>query len=239
MIIHGIGLSLLYKPPDMKTKIFLLSMLIAFATAVSAQDNESTQKASSGGDDEIQALFKKGGHPVKVGFFIGPEAAYTQFKGRDVFLGGLSMGVIIDHFFSVGLAGYGILNSGNLWYDNIDQVTHEGAYLYGGYGGVKFEFRVLPKYPVHVNFPITIGGGGLVYNTGSYRYHNYYEGYTIDWDAFFMVEPGVMVEVNLLKFMRLDAGVTYRYTPDLDLMNTSSGLINNFNASLSLKFGKF
>jgi hypothetical protein len=93
---------------------------------------------------------------------------------------------------------------------------------------------------VHINFPILVGGGGLVYNTWTYHHQDYYyDGSTIDWDAFFVVEPGVMVEMNLVKFLRLDAGVSYRYTPDLDLMNTSSGLINNFNANLSLKFGKF
>jgi hypothetical protein len=102
----------------------------------------------------------------------------------------------------------------------------------------------MPTFPVHVNFPILIGGGGLVYNTWNIWNDDHndgdsWDGYTIDWDAFFVVEPGVMVELNLVKFMRLDVGVSYRYTPDLDLVNTPGSLINNFNANVSLKFGKF
>lgn len=220
----------------MKTKIFLLLLAFVPSLTLLAQDDQ-TQTKTQGNQDEIKTIFRKSDHQVRVGYFIGPEAAYTQFKGRDVFIGGLSGGIILNHFFSVGLAGYGILNSQNLWYDNIQDIN--GAYLYGGYGGVKFEFRVLPSYPVHVNFPILIGGGGLVYNTWTYRHNSSYDSNTLDWDSFFVVEPGVMVELNLLKFMRIDAGVSYRYTPDLDLMNTSADLINNFNVNLALKFGKF
>jgi hypothetical protein len=229
----------------MKKILLVLILIISQAVPVLSQD-EPASNTSGSNDGEIKTIFKKSGHPVKVGYFISPEAAYTQFDTKNVFLGGLSFGVILDHFFSVGLAGYGIVNSGNLWYDftepqPLDAPT--GAYLYGGYGGVKFEFRILPSSPIHVNFPILIGGGGLVYNTWTYHNSNYdynnYNGTTIDSDAFFMVEPGAMVELNLVKFLRLDAGVSYRYTPDLDLIQTSSGLINNFNANLSLKFGKF
>ncbi len=202
----------------------------------------SDQQSSSKDDGEIKTLFHKSGHPMKIGYYISPESAYTQFDGKDVFMAGLSFGAIIDHFFSVGLAASGIVNPGNLWYDNVKDSA--GAYLYGAYGGLKFEFRVFPAYPVHVNFPILIGGGGMAFNTDMYHHdgqnnNDNYNGTTLDWDAFFVVEPGVMLELNLVKFMRVDAGVSYRYTPDLDLINTSSGLINNFNANLSLKFGKF
>jgi hypothetical protein len=226
----------------MKNILFAMLLVLSQAFPVFAQEETKDQTQKS--NDEIKTLFKKSDHPTIIGYYISPEGAYTQFKGRDVFLGGLSLGVIINHFFSVGLCANGILNSRNLWYEDVEVITKQGAYLYGGYGGLKFEFRVLPTLPVHLNFPILIGGGGLVYNTGMSHDHNYnnynnYNGSTLDWDAFFVVEPGVMMELNLLKFLRLDAGISYRYTPDLDLMNTSSDLINNFNANLSLKFGKF
>lgn len=212
----------------------IMLLLVFCQIPVFAQDEPA-------GDSEIKTLFKKSDHPAKLGYYIGPEAAWTQFDGRNVFLGGLSMGAVVNHFFTVGLSGYGILNSRNLWYDHIDPYDSTGAYLYGGYGGVKFEFKVLPNAPVHLSFPILVGGGGLVYNTWSYHNHdeNNYDGTTIDWDAFFVVEPGVMVELNLLKFMRLDVGASYRYTPDLDLVNTQASLINSFNVNVGLKFGKF
>jgi len=225
----------------MKNIIFTL-ILVLFQGVYSFAQDEPANKTAGNDDGEIKTLFKKSGHHAQVGYFVAPEAAWTQFDGKNVFLGGLSMGVIVDHFFSVGLAGYGIMNSRYLWYPDIDTLNAQGAYLYGGYGGVKFEFRILPSAPVHVNFPILIGGGGLVYNTRTFMNYNHNSnsgGMTLDWDAFFVVEPGVMLELNLLRFLRFDAGVSYRYTPDLDLVNTRTSLINNFNAAISLKFGKF
>jgi len=59
------------------------------------------------------------------------------------------------------------------------------------------------------------------------------------WDSFFVIEPGVVLGINLLKFMRLDAGVSYRYAPGIQLPKTNSNLLNGFNTNISLKFGRF
>jgi len=94
---------------------------------------------------------------------------------------------------------------------------------------------------VHVSFPLLIGGGGMVYN----KQHDVdytsedWNWETLDWDAFFVVQPGIRLEFNVVKFFRIGVGASYRYTPDLDLINTSASLINQFNANVSLRFGKF
>jgi len=231
----------------MKKTLALFSLLFLLGTVAIAQEDYS-KKPDQKEQDEIKTLFRKGKPHQKpvIGYFIGPEFGYTQFKGnKNVFLLGASMGVTINHWCSIGLAGYGIANSGSIKYDTLvyDDIDRkwQSANLYGGYGGLLLEFLVLPKSPVHVAFPILIGGGGLTY---MYRpeYVNKYDwgGYqTVDWDAFFVIQPGVKVEFNIVKFFRIGVGASYRYTPDLDLVNTSANLINQFNANLSLKFGKF
>lgn len=220
-------------------KLLLISILFIFFRFPLVAQTGIENHVPRQDDGEIKTLFKKPAHPVKLGYYISTESAYTQFDGKDVFIAGLSTGVILNHFFSIGLGANGVLNPGNLWYDNIQDSA--GAYLYGGYGGVKLEFSVLPAFPVHLNFPVLIGGGGMMYNTwmNHYKDNDNFDGTTLVWDAFFVVEPGVMVELNLVKFVRIDAGISYRYAPDLRLVNTPNGLINNFNAKLSLKFGKF
>jgi hypothetical protein len=223
-------------------KIILLTVLIASVSInLSAQQDSSNVSRKDQG--EIRTLFS-GCKPMKVGYYIGAQGSYTQFKGKDVFLAGLDLGVIINHWLSVGLAGSAIVNSGNLWYNNVKDSM--GAYLYGGTGGLKVEFGLFPKYPVHINFPLLIGAGGLVYNTWTYHHHgnsynnNYYNnGTTLDWNVFFVVEPGVNVEANVVKFMRVWAGASYRYTPNLKLVNTPSDLINSFNLNFGIRFGKF
>lgn len=231
----------------MKKTLAILSLFLFFGMTALAQEDYS-KKADQQNQDEIKTLFRKGKEHKKpvVGYFIGPEVAYTQFTGKkNVVLLGASLGATFNHWISVGLSGYGIINSGSLEYKDLvyDEYNNQwqSANLYGGYGGLLLEFQVLPKSPVHISFPILIGGGGMTY---MYRpdYVDQYDwgGYqTVDWDAFFVVQPGVRAEFNIVKFFRIGLGVSYRYTPDLNLVNTSSALINQFNANLSLKFGKF
>lgn len=180
-----------------------------------------------------QTLFKD---PQHIGWYVSPEFGYTRFDDKDVFLGGLSGGVIFNHSFSLGLGGYSIVNSYNLQYSDI--TPPDDLYLYGGYGGLKMEYRLYHSNVVHVSFPLLIGGGALSYNRHNDMDYNYMEESYAS-DGFFVVEPGVMMGVNLIKFMRMDVGVTYRFAPSIDLPQTSSVLLNSFNAVVSLKFGKF
>jgi len=182
---------------------------------------------------ESETLFK---NPQHIGWYVGAEFGYTRFDDKDVFLSGLSGGVIFNHKFSLGIGGYGIVNSYNLVYSDI--TPPDDLYLYGGYGGLKMEYRLNPSKVFHVSFPLLIGGGALSYNRHNDMDYNYMEESYAS-DGFFVVEPGVMMGVNLIKFMRLDAGVTYRFAPEIDLPQTSSVLLNSFNAVVSLKFGKF
>jgi hypothetical protein len=182
---------------------------------------------------QTQTLFR---NPQHIGWYVAPEFGYTRFDDKDVFLSGVSGGVIFNHSFSLGLAGYGIVNSSSLQYSDI--IPPDDLYLYGGYGGLKMEYRMFPSKVTHVSFPLLIGGGALSYNRNNDMNYNYMEESYAS-DGFFVLEPGVMLGVNLIKFMRLDVGVTYRFAPNIDLPNTSAVLLNTFNAMVSLKFGKF
>jgi hypothetical protein len=207
-----------------------ISLTLCLLTVVSllAQTNVGNTKSQ-----QNQTLF---GNPSHIGWYVGPDFAFTQFDNRDVFLMGLSSGVVLNHSFTLGLAGYGIMNSNNLRYSGISEAGD--LYLYGGYGGMKLEYRLFPSSAVNVNLPLLVGGGGLVYSRSNWANNDYeYEDSVYASDGFFVVEPGVMVGLNLLSFMRLDLGVTYRYVPNLDLPKTNSGLINGFNAVASLRFG--
>jgi hypothetical protein len=217
----------------MKQFAFLLGIFLFGAMAHAQQ---GTQKS-----DDMNTLFGKDGE-TSVGWMIGVKSGYTQFDSRDVWTGGISGGMVIGHQFTIGLTGNGWVNRENMYFQDVTDTT--GAYLEGGYGGLLLEYTLFPKSAVHLTFPIMIGGGGATYVSGeSYTIWDEDEWDTdydvLDTDVFFTIEPGVMLEVNLLKFMRLDAGVTYRYTSGFDMINTNDNLLNNFNAMVGLKFGKF
>jgi hypothetical protein len=218
-------------------KRFCFAIMFALlTTALFAQDEPAKNN-----NDEMNTLFGKG-NKTSIGWFVGPAGGYTRFCSSDVALAGIQAGMVINHNFTIGLACYGVANSKHLIYPQFVDTTD--VRLEGGYGGLLLEYTLFPKSLVHVSFPLIIGGGSMAYisanETNSWDDNERdCDHQTIDQDAFFVIEPGVRAEVNILKFLRFGAGVSYRYTPDLDMINTSSGFINNFTASASLKFGKF
>jgi hypothetical protein len=222
-------------------KPFLALILLFFFAASFAQDY--TQSKDKTSDEEIKTLFKKPKKDISVGWTAGLTSAYTQFDKQNVWLVGLAAGPIINHNWTIGLQLNAIVNSYYLYYDTI--INNTNAYLVGGYGGFLIQYTLLPKSAVHVTFPLQIGGGYLGYlSDNGYKVENgngywYNNSEILDYDAFFYVEPGIQAEFNLLKFMRLAVGVSYRYSPNFNLEKTSSGFINQFNGTVGLKFGKF
>jgi hypothetical protein len=232
----------------MKKFIFLL-LALAMVYPVFSQDKQSTETKSSD-DLQMKTLFghKEHKHNISLGYFVELNAGYTQFSTKDVFLPGVDFGMILNHNWAIGLSGSFIANTNYLHFKNIyfDFQTQQmaEARLGGGYGGFLLEYTLLPRSIVHVSFPLIIGAGYMAYYDKNYSYSSGYPYYhydhsTIDHDYFFVVEPGIKAEFNIIKRLRIGVGVSYRYTPDLKLINTSSELINQFNAKLSIRFGKF
>ena len=210
----------------MKKYVFTL-IAIVLCIGTNAQDDRNDQ-------DDLRTVFNS---TERVGWWIAPEFSWSQIDNRDAFIGGMSGGIIVNHEFSIGLAAYGIMNPQNFKYSGI--IDTADVYLYGGYGGLKLEYRLFPLNTINLAFPVLIGGGGVTYSTwGPDNWHGD-EDDAYAWDSFFIIEPGVMAGINILKFMRLDVGVSYRYAPAIDLPETDSDLMNGFNANISLKFGRF
>ncbi|HPS62641.1 MAG TPA: hypothetical protein PLK82_06245, partial [Bacteroidales bacterium] len=216
-------------------KRFILLTTMAVATLFA-----SAQSTSTNNNDEITPIFGKGGK-AKLGWFVGLDPGYTQIDNRDAWLGGISVGMIIDHNFALGLTGRGWTNRDDMYFPNVTDTA--GGYLEGGYGGLLLEYTLFPKSVVHVTFPVMIGAGGTSFVSEA-KHHDWDDkssdwenddcGKTLDSDSFFVIEPGVRAEVNVFKFMRLNAGVSYRYTSGFDMVRTSSDMLNNFTATVGL-----
>ncbi len=217
-------------------RIALVLVMILMGTTLFAQDNDQKKN-----DDDVRTLIGKNGK-VTHGWFIGLQSGYTQLKDRDAWMGGLAAGWIINHNLTIGLTGMGFANRNNLYYENIGDTL--GAYLEGGYGGLLVEYTLFPKSPVHVTFPVMIGGGSItMVSKDEFREWDEnewkWDHKVLTEDAFFVVEPGIRVELNIVKCLRLNAGISYRYVPDLNVKNMNPNLLNNLTATIGLKFGKF
>lgn len=219
----------------MKTKYYYIKAIIAVILGIGTLLPLTAQQ-----DQEITTLFgnKEGG--IDNGGWGGLTFGYTKIKDKDTYLMGARGGWLIDHHFTIGLAGHGFV-SDKEYYELDAENPNKGFNLAGGYGGLFLEAIIAPNSPVHVTIPVIIGAGGVSYieNTSWNDYDNNYEPYILDSDAFFVFEPGLEVELNLVRFMRLSLGGSYRYTSKVDMVESSQTMLRGFNGYFGLKFGAF
>ena len=190
---------------------------------------------------EVQTLMSGGGG---YGAF---SVGYTEVNGLPAFQMGLSAEWVIGHSLGLGIAGRGFTS-------DFTPVGEDFYAMSGGYGGLIIEPIVLGWLPVHVAFPVLIGGGGMasyVTTADLWDYDNidpYFGEYTV----FFVGEVGMEIEFNLVKFFRLAMFGTYRWTPVLNMKSmygleepspegytVSGDALNGWSAGVRLKFGSF
>lgn len=191
---------------------------------------------SNQSNDEIQTLGGNGKNSHHGGFGAVTFKA-SEFNNKDIIMVGLRGGWIINRAMAIGFEGYGIIPTAE--YENIDPSSPLTSRAVGGYGGMFIEPIVLSNKVVHVTFPVAIGGGWLGYIVDWEENNDYYSNDLIDDDVFWYVEPGASLELNVARNFRIDLGASYRFTKDLDLINTSSSAFDAWNYFLTLKFGSF
>jgi len=234
----------------------LFSILATFAYAQDEIENEEIDSEEyeeyedyQNEDDDMQTLVSSGG----VGGYGGLTVGYTQIGENSAFVSGIRGGVVLGHSFTFGIAGYGFITE---QFQNPTLSESNYYQMAGGYGGLLLETIVLPLKPVHISIPVIMGAGGISY----FRSYNFHDSY--DWedyafsdlahDVFFVIEPGIEIDINMLKFMRISLGGSYRYTTDVDLKTyvdfdgilsqetlAQNDILNGWNAYLTFKFGAF
>ncbi len=211
-------------------KAILFAALIVFSASVFSQEKSDNM--------EMKTLFGSN-EKTTHGGYGGISVNYSHIDGRDAVLVGGRGAWIINHGIGIGLAGYGFANE--IKYSDKVNDKDDNCYLIGGYGGFLIEPIFGALRPVHISIPILIGGGGVAYNRNGWWNNddNKWEYYTIDSSPFFVIEPGVEIELNIIKFIRIAVGGYYRYTAGMNLINTDSHALDSFSCGITLKFGKF
>ncbi|MGA3014775.1 MAG: hypothetical protein ABSD71_12175 [Bacteroidales bacterium] len=230
----------------MKRIMLILICCLGFLAGFS--QNISSPKENS--QQQINTLFGNEDETLKVpmGYFIEINGAYTKFENKGMILPGIDLGIILNHQWTIGLSGSFIANPegstfANIYYDTVSHTVRE-ANLNGGFAGLLLEYTLFPKSKVHIAFPLKAEYGYLYYTelpqySGSaHPYRTRHHAY-ISKDNLFVIEPGVRLELNVVKIIRLGFILSYRYSPDLKLINTSANLINQFTGKISLRFGLF
>lgn len=194
--------------------------------------NQNTDRKKR--QSEIQTLAGSNTHN---GGFGAISFAGTEFNGRSTMLLGLRGGWIINRVVAIGLEGYGLIPAAE--YSGISALPSIDARAIGGYGGLFIEPILFSNKVVHLTFPVSTGGGWAGYVADWEDTQNWDESDLIDGDSFWYIKPGVSVEVNVALNFRIAIGTSYRFTQDLQLVNTPKDAFQGWNYFLTLKFGCF
>ncbi|GAK61290.1 hypothetical protein U27_01190 [Candidatus Vecturithrix granuli] len=159
------------------------------------------------------------------GFLAAPVVKFTTVNDQFGIFGGGRLGWILNHDYTIGVGGYGLLN--DIEGNELDSgVTPD---LSVKYGGVEFEYAFEPAELIHFSVYTLVGMGNIEFD-----YAN------VDGDDnFFVVEPAVNVLLNVTEFFKVGLGVGYRLAAGVDLEGLEDGDLSGIVATLTFKFGVF
>ncbi|MDA3930726.1 MAG: hypothetical protein PF541_17395, partial [Prolixibacteraceae bacterium] len=190
---------------------------------------QKTIKIDEFNNQEINTVFKKN---KRDGLYLSLATGYSPINGDNGVVVSTRGGWIMDHWFAFGVFGSGFANNLN----NIDNYFYSSSKvelsLSGGYGGFFIEPMAFPLKPIHLSFPILFGAGGVASSDNTYDLHE-------NVDVFYVVEPGLELEINFTKWMRIALYGTYRYTSVLDIENISKNALRSYSAGVNVKIGLF
>ena len=230
---------------------YICTFFILFAIAIlPSTAARKAQQDSTIHDEKIETIF--GSDEFTNGGFGAFEMKPGSINGKaGLFLGGRG-GWIINHVFSIGGGGFGLVSK-----PEIGRFSDGGAdttlSLNFGYGGLIFEYTNNSFKAIHFTVNTLIGAGGASYKqTNSLDTDEDEDDHS--WDSklgsttFFVVEPSITAEINVHKYFRVAIGASYRFVSGVDLahyvgndavVKTSAKDLSGFNGVISFKFGKF
>ena len=180
---------------------------------------------------EIKTLM---GNVDSHGGYAGLGINYSEIDKLQAIAFNIRGSWVIGHAFAFGIGGTGFFSESQPNDSNI--ITS----YQGGYGGFYFEPIILPRFPVHISLPIFLGVGGIT-ETGRNATINDYETAFYDATSFLIIEPGVELELNFFKHLRIAFGATYRYPTTMNFSNTEiqTSDLEGITMGVTFKLGKF
>jgi hypothetical protein len=176
-----------------------------------------------------------GGQDIEHGGYGALVVKSSKINNEFALLMGVRGGWIINHTFSLGLAGYGLVNNVHA----LVQGPVGERFVNVGYGGLDLEFILDSDRLVHISFHSLIGAGGLGFrrawdedwNEGPFAAQHY--------NAFFIAEPAVNVDLNVTSWFRLSAGMSFRLISGVESSASSNHNLKGPSGMLTLRFGSF
>lgn len=188
-------------PVPVDSSQYRKSNLFDFELPAVFRKNKDKEKKPKKRDESGSKLRLYGASSTALTYMGGNEA--IKIGGRAVWMKNSKLGL--------GLAGYAVQRP-----ETLDALLSENYRLAGGYGGIHLEYTLNPTRTIHLSFPLLVAGGGLTYvqvnNTSSDPLR-----VNAAAEAVFVVEPGVLLELNLIKYVKVGFDLNYRYSSNSQL----------------------
>lgn len=222
----------------MKNYLFVL-IVLGSATCLFAQTEMKEYEPGSTSNRknrrEVQTLF----NDVRItgvhfGFHNSVEELNKQlgyFSGGQLMLG-------LNHSFNIGFGAFSLVS--DVYSDYVDENGFKNYMYEYSYGGLIFEPIIWDDKLVHVTIPVMLGAGGAVfsqYRMFNYRFWNQFS--TYPGALFFVAKPGINAELNVTRFFRIGAGISYRSAIGTTLPNSNDYKNSGFGGNLVFKLGWF
>ncbi len=205
----------------MNSKINLSAVLIVSSICMSTLNAQSEQ--------EPQTLFRNNQKiDVKsIGFFVEPSFGITSFDQSTTALFHARGGISYKSRFAFG--GYYAFSMNEI-YPQSETIP----FIYMDYwsAGGFVEYTVWSKKLVHLTLPVSLG-------VSEVQMDNSFGDAGLGEAKFFQVEPSAMLELNLHKYIRLNAGAGYRFVSNMKYRNFNQNDISGLTGYLGLKIGLF
>jgi hypothetical protein len=164
---------------------------------------------------------------IEYGGFGSPVLKSSQIGDDFSFLVGGRGGWILNHKFSIGGGGYGMVNR---------IVAHDiqgSPVVQFGYGGIIFEYVLNPRKLIHFSAATLLGAGGVGY------FWEQWHGYDVESVGFFVAEPEINIMLNVTEYFRIGLGGSYRYIKGANIQGLSDGDLSSYAVNLTFKMGVF
>jgi hypothetical protein len=186
-----------------------------------------------------------------IGGYFSFDSKLTSINGNNAGFSGGSFGIVIKQRTRIGLGGYSLGGKNLFEYSNSgenNEVYHLNNEIQ--YFGLTFEYVFLPDAPVHITIPVLLAGGSTTIKEevplnqlsfpGSNGIERTYWA-TVEKSNLSVFEPGINIELEMLSWMKLHLGASYRFVfnSELNSMPNSASNLSGSSLQIGIKFTCF
>jgi hypothetical protein len=178
---------------------------------------------------DAQTLFGAGSGVTKkdVGFMLAPSLGFSAIDGSTASVFNLRSGITIKD--QVGFGAYFNVGLNEI---RPQSETINGIYMdYWTVGGF-MEYTLFSKKLVHLTLPLYMGYGEIEMDSER-------QNIRLGEANFLQIEPSVLMELNLTRHLRFNAGIGYRWTGPVNYRNLNQDALAGFTGNVGLKMGVF